>query len=297
MSLEHARERKQRYRVIIVPEAKDGQSRTFSTSLPGLFGAALAAILVIAGLVVAAIVYTPIGSSLPTSSQGLVKKYGMQLTSVQEQLDALIREMNILRSYNVRLRQALGEKIFDRDSASLSLVPGDSLTARSIAGNDEESGSAPDRSATPVRTPAGIDRSLSVARREGPAPVSMQFPLIMPADGYQTRGFDRGQSHYGIDIAVREGSTVLAAADGTVLFADWTYDGGFCMMIAHSEGYTTVYKHNRSLLKFAGTDVKRGDVIAFSGNTGKSSSGPHLHFEVWKDGSAENPSKFLIATQ
>src|SRR6266404_3306751 len=118
MSLEHARERNHRYRVIIVSETKDEKSRTFSASLLGLFGTAVAAILVIVGLVVAAIVYTPIGSTLPATSQGLEKKYSMQITVVQEQLNALSQEMNTLRSYNLRLRQALGEKILDRAGAA-----------------------------------------------------------------------------------------------------------------------------------------------------------------------------------
>lgn len=296
MSLEHVRERKQRYRVLIVPD-KTEKTRTFSTSLLGLFGAAVAAILVIVSLVVAAIVYTPIGSTLPTSNQGLEKKYGMQITIVQEQLNALIQEMNILRSYNLRLRQALGERVQDRGNMVQPPMPGDSSTVPDMAGDEIDPGSALPRSARQLRSSAVTGGLPPLSQGENSGLPSMQFPLMMPADGYQTRGFDIRQSHYGIDIAAREGSSVLAAADGKVIFADWTYDDGFCMMIAHSEGYMTVYKHNRSLLKFAGTDVKRGELIALLGNTGKSSSGPHLHFEVWKDGNAENPDTFMIATQ
>jgi murein DD-endopeptidase MepM/ murein hydrolase activator NlpD len=124
-----------------------------------------------------------------------------------------------------------------------------------------------------------------------------EFPLSMPVEGFLTRRFDPQQYHLGIDIAAKQGSPVVAAADGNVVFAGWTYDYGFMVILAHDRGYMTVYKHNQSILKNSGAEVKRGELIALLGNTGVTSSGPHLHFEVWKNGTPENPNNFLLTTQ
>lgn len=119
----------------------------------------------------------------------------------------------------------------------------------------------------------------------------------MPTLGYLTRGMEGEQGHFGIDIASKEGNPVVSAANGNVIYSDWSYDFGFMMIIAHGRGYMTVYKHNKSLLKNVGSSVKRGELIALLGNTGRTSSGPHLHFEVWKDGVALDPEQYLVSVQ
>ena len=88
-----------------------------------------------------------------------------------------------------------------------------------------------------------------------------------------------------------------AAADGYIVFSGWTYDDGNMVIISHGGGYFTIYKHNQSLLKSANDFVKRGQPIALLGNSGNTSYGPHLHFELWKDGQPQNPDEYLIATE
>ena len=78
------------------------------------------------------------------------------------------------------------------------------------------------------------------------------------------------------------------------MFAGWTFEDGNVVMLSHGSGYLTVYKHNSSLLKSTGSLVKRGEVIALVGSTGITSTGPHLHFEVLKDGLPQNPQEFLL---
>jgi len=66
------------------------------------------------------------------------------------------------------------------------------------------------------------------------------------------------------------------------------------IIIAHGDSYLTVYKHNQSLLKSPTAYVRRGEPIALLGNSGKTSLGPHLHFEIWKDGIPRDPSQYLL---
>jgi murein DD-endopeptidase MepM/ murein hydrolase activator NlpD len=122
----------------------------------------------------------------------------------------------------------------------------------------------------------------------------LSFPGIMPTEGYLTRGFEPEKNHMGIDIAGKIGTTVVSAADGNIVFSGWTFDDGYVVIVSHASGFLTYYKHNQSLIKPAGSFVHRGDPIATLGNSGSTSSGPHLHFEIWKDGVAVDPSTFMI---
>ena len=88
-----------------------------------------------------------------------------------------------------------------------------------------------------------------------------------------------------------------AAADGIVIFSGWSDEDGYVIVIAHSGGYVSEYKHNQSLLRTAGDAVRRGEMIALLGNTGRTSTGPHLHFEVWRDGVVQDPANYLLTTQ
>jgi len=98
--------------------------------------------------------------------------------------------------------------------------------------------------------------------------------------------------HSGIDIRTPPGTPVKATANGMVSFANWRDDTGYCVVLEHGHGFTTVYAHNKLLYVKVGQRVGRGAVIALSGSTG-SSTGPHLHYEVWKEGTHVNPSPYL----
>ena len=98
--------------------------------------------------------------------------------------------------------------------------------------------------------------------------------------------------HTGIDIGAPTGSKITAAADGTVIFADWLGGYGKAMMVDHGGGIVTLYAHNSSFTAKEGQKVKRGDTIAKAGSTGNS-TGPHLHFEVRKNGAYVDPVPWL----
>lgn len=124
---------------------------------------------------------------------------------------------------------------------------------------------------------------------------SLRLPFISPVDGgLTTRGFDAQIGHYGVDIAVQKGSNVRSVGDGYVIFADWTYSTGFVIAIQHADGYVTVYKHNQRLLKQIGDRVRDRETIAVSGNTGAVTTGPHIHFELWHEGLAQDPQQYFI---
>ena len=105
----------------------------------------------------------------------------------------------------------------------------------------------------------------------------------------------RGDGHHdGIDISCLEGTPVRAARGGRVLYADTLRGYGNLVIVAHDQGYATVYAHNRQNRVKAGDVVRQGDVVAVAGETGKT-EGPNLHFEVRQQNVARNPLFYLPA--
>jgi len=117
--------------------------------------------------------------------------------------------------------------------------------------------------------------------------------LFSPAKGGVSSEFSLEEKHYGIDITLPENSPIYSVSDGRVIFAEWTVETGHVIIIKHLNGLTSSYKHNSSLSKSQGDPVRRGEVIGFSGNTGRLTSGPHLHFELWFEGDPVDPLNFL----
>jgi len=119
------------------------------------------------------------------------------------------------------------------------------------------------------------------------------IPSIAPINGFISQRMGESlifsnNRHSGIDIVSKEGEPIKASASGVVVFSGWTYEMGNLIIIYHGDGYFTHYGHNQSNLKSQLDLVMMGEVIAFVGNTGIS-SGPHLHFEIWKDNQSIDP--------
>jgi murein DD-endopeptidase MepM/ murein hydrolase activator NlpD len=119
------------------------------------------------------------------------------------------------------------------------------------------------------------------------------FVLFPPVNGTISEAYNVKEKHYAVDIVVAKNTPVKATADGTVIFAEWTAETGYVVIVEHSYELISVYKHNASLTKEQGDLVKAGEVIAMAGNSGEYSTGPHLHFELWSRGYPINPTNFI----
>lgn len=122
--------------------------------------------------------------------------------------------------------------------------------------------------------------------------VPMSF--FKPISGYVTNRFDASINHFGLDIVPDNDKTVKATLSGTVVFSGWTVETGNVISIQHTQNLISVYKHNASLLKEQGSHVEVGEPIAISGESGELSSGPHLHFELWMNGTPIDPEKYIL---
>lgn len=118
--------------------------------------------------------------------------------------------------------------------------------------------------------------------------------FMPPTKGLIINRFNPGQNHYGVDLVTEIDQPVVAVMNGTVTFANWTVETGYVIQIQHENNYLSTYKHNAELLKSVGEYVSAGDAIAIVGNSGELTTGPHLHFELWQNGSPLNPENYII---
>jgi murein DD-endopeptidase MepM/ murein hydrolase activator NlpD len=128
----------------------------------------------------------------------------------------------------------------------------------------------------------------------------LSTPIGWPVRGHITSGYGMREHpllgkrifHSGLDISVPTGTPVRATAEGVVSFSGWEGRGGNTVVIEDGNGFRTAYAHNGNNIVKVGHRVRRGDVIAYSGSTG-AATGPHVHYEVWKNGRSVDPSEYL----
>ena len=119
--------------------------------------------------------------------------------------------------------------------------------------------------------------------------------FFTPLKGMITSKFNVLENHYGTDIVGIPGAIIHATLEGTVILASWTLDTGYVLQIQHKNNLVSVYKHNAGLLKDVGAHVEVGESIAILGDSGELyTSGPHLHFELWLNGTPIDPEKHVV---
>lgn len=121
----------------------------------------------------------------------------------------------------------------------------------------------------------------------------VRFPAEPPVTGTLTGRYQSKIGHFGLDIAARKGADVRTIADGVIASSEWTINNGYTVHILHAGGYATIYKHFSEVIHRTGDIVRKGDIIGKVGGTGLLASGPHVHFELWKNGVSLDPEYYI----
>ena len=135
--------------------------------------------------------------------------------------------------------------------------------------------------------------NLSISKNTKRLPSISNIHFFTPLRGLITNKFNQKTDHLAVDIVGQQNARISSVLDGTVFFAGWTMDTGYSIYIQHENNIISAYKHNAELLKEVGDKVKAGDVIAIMGNSGELTTGPHLHFELWYNGTALDPETYI----
>jgi murein DD-endopeptidase MepM/ murein hydrolase activator NlpD len=301
--------RERSYTLMIVPSAHH-RVRTFVVRERSLKWALAAAGAIALGLSLLVIDYARsrvrVGELAQLRAEAAAQR--VRAAQVAQNLVELENGMSRLRKFEARLRTAFD---LDRDYYSqeslLGIGGGETSLADMVSGLDVRQ----------VDLAAQIDRDLErmkgrvEAQEEGFSELVgfledrrslfASTPSIAPVRGWVTSGFRRRNDpftqnmvwHRGLDISTAMGAPVVAPADGVVTYVGRKVDFGNILSLDHGYGYLTRYGHNSKILVRAGQRVRRGQVIAFVGNTGKS-TGPHLHYEVLRHGVPANPTDYII---
>ena len=206
-----------------------------------------------------------------------------QVMSLEERSMELTRQLEELRETARNIRRLAGVERFDSDSPARA--------------EDESGLLAASRDGLPFLTDGGLPARVEAATTGERSTPFRYMPSIWPVAGWVTREFQQGDDpivtqHFGLDVAARESAPVLSTADGIVTFADWDQNLGWLVEIDHGYDLATRYGHNARLRVDSGQPVRRGQIIALVGNTGRSTA-PHLHYEVWKNNAPVDPRGYL----
>ena len=120
-----------------------------------------------------------------------------------------------------------------------------------------------------------------------------ELVFFTPVQGIISTSFNLKDLHYGVDVVTKPDEAIKSTLDGTIVFTGFTASEGNIIQVQHSNNLISIYKHCSTTIKKVGDRVKAGEAIAIVGNTGEKSNGPHLHFELWFNGSLVNPQEFV----
>lgn len=269
-----------KYRLVILNEDTFEERISFKLTRLNVFVLVTISGILLVGFTTILIAFTPLREYIPGySSTALDKKANDLVTTA----DSLRTVLTINDKYYSAIKKVLNGDVetvaFDIDSA---------LQAQKL--NPEQVNLEPSEEDMKLREEVSKEDKYSLFEKEKE---NAGFSFFPPVKGSVTSTYSLEEKHYAVDIAVKKNTPVKAAASGTVIFADWTSDTGHVILLEHSNNLITVYKHNASLTKSQGEQVKEGEVIATAGSTGSLTTGPHLHFEIWREGYPMDPLKFI----
>lgn len=238
--------------------------------------------IILIALVTVLIAFTPIREFIPGYPDGTMRR---ELIMNAIKLDSLENELRIREQFVENIRDILSgrePRTFDYtpdtamrvDDIHFTRSDHDSILRTQIEGSEQFS--------------LEVTNDMILA---GNPPAAHFMP---PTTGLIINRFNPQIRHYGVDLVTEINQPVLAVMDGTVTFANWTVETGYVIQIQHDNNYLSLYKHNAELLKRVGEHVSAGEAIAIVGNSGELTTGPHLHFELWQNGSPLNPEHYIL---
>jgi murein DD-endopeptidase MepM/ murein hydrolase activator NlpD len=268
-----------KYRLVVLND--DTFEERFSLKLSRLnvfvLGGVFSILLIAATTVL--IAFTPIKEYIPGYSSSKLKAEAIRLTF---EAKSLKQKLAILENYTKALKPVLKGDITYEEVDSLELQSEQTIVEESELDATKEDSLFREK----------IDRETRFAIFNN-SKNKVNTVFFAPLTGNISQDFDATSKHFAVDIIAQTGTPIKAIAEGTVIFSGWSAEAGYVIILKHNKEYISVYKHNGNLLKEQGDFVKSGEVIASVGSTGELSTGPHLHFELWKGGYAINPTNLI----
>jgi murein DD-endopeptidase MepM/ murein hydrolase activator NlpD len=224
------------------------------------------------------IVYSPLKDHLPGKSSEKVQKNLMSLTLKS---DSFERALNIRDLYLNNIE---------------AIIKGDSLnfnnyndTINNLIDSEIEFTVSKEDSLLRAKVESEDQSSIALQTNKD----TKYFLFYPPLDGVISDSYSLEKNHFATDIVAKKGTKIKCIMEGSVIISSWNPETGYVIGIQHANNYISFYKHCSRLLKKTGDIVSLGEYIAIIGNTGELSTGPHLHLELWQNGTPLNPENYI----
>ena len=273
---------KAKYRLVILNSENFEERLTFKASRISVFIFVLSSIIILIGGTSAVISFTPLREYIPGYTSSDIRKKVLELNQMS---DSLILDLEQNQKYLANIKNIVVG------------LPVQKALLDSISDNDIRQDIVFEKNLEDslLRVQIETEEKFNIfSNNKKEVNEIYEVLFFKPIEGIVIEKFDKEQSHYGIDVVSKENELIKSTLDGVVIFANWTAETGNVVAVMHKNNLVSIYKHNSVLLKKEGDNVGAGDPIAIIGNSGKWSSGPHLHFELWYKGEAINPEQYIL---
>ena len=268
------------YKVVVSSEDTFEEKFAFKASKINVFVLMLVYSVILISFTISIVFFTQLRELVPGYSSSDLLSRAIYLT---QKTDSLERQIELNNKFYKSIEDVLSGKtdeFIERDNIPIDSSLNDK-NLFSISPNSEDS---------ILRNYVDSQDKFNLTKNELVIENKMFFS---PIKGDITQTFNFEENHFAVDIAADIGTPVKSILDGKILFSEWSVDTGHVIIVDHGDNIVSVYKHNSKSLKEQNDFVQAGEVIAYSGNQGSLSSGPHLHFELWKNGTPIDPEPLL----
>lgn len=268
-----------KFRLVILNDDTFEELLTLRLSPLNVFTFSVFAIIFTIAITSVVIAFTPLKELVPGYASSKIRRQAIELSLKTDSLEGVLRQNERYVGGIQRILQ--GDVI---DSVVQDVASEDTATNTAVLL------SSPSPTDSAFREWVEGETAFSLEQRSAELDIPQ---LLAPVEGVVTSSFDRTMGHFAVDVASTKNAPIKSCYEGIVVFADWTSENGHIIIVQHENNLVSAYKHNSALLKEVGDYVRSGEAIAIIGNSGENSTGPHLHFELWYDGSAINPEDYI----
>ncbi len=275
---------KRKLRLSVMDDHSLEEVKALRLTKPLIFSIIGGGVLIIGFLIFILLAYTPLNTLVPQKTTSDLKNKVLQNSLLT---DSLENEIFNLNKYINNLRNIIQGNP-PSDTFNVQKIYGDTVSQIS---KSQFSSSKLD-SLIKAQLEENENDNLNIENKQTKETIK-NIHFFVPLKGIVSNEFNPEKSHYGIDIVPGNDETVSATLSGTIILATWSVETGYIIGIQHNFNFISFYKHNSVLLKKVGDRVKTGESIAIAGNSGENTTGKHLHFELWHNGTPVNPRDYI----
>lgn len=277
---------RKKYHLVVYNNETYEEKANFKFTLLAFLNIVIFSSVLLIVLVTYLIAFTPLREYIPGYTDVSLNRRVYEMERRADSMELVFKQKDL---YINNLKRIIMGDDFETDSVNSLLTASSNANFNNLADKKSKEDSL-------FRVEYESETRNNLFKHEIISDIPAEYKLVAffsPMTGVVTSHFNREEKHFGIDIVADNNSVIKATSDGTVIYSDWTVENGYCIGIQHNGNLFSVYKHNAVLLKDDGDFVSAGEPIAIYGNSGSLSTGPHLHFEIWYNGTPLNPEDYI----